>query len=54
MMINSLNRNEQTMNIAAMLAEDTGAPELRNPLNSGMRARGLLRRLFGRKSKAEC
>ena len=41
-------------NIADQLAEDTGTPELRNPLNSGMRAKGLLSRLFGRKNKAEC
>ena len=40
--------------IAAMMAEDSGAPELRNPLNSGMKARSLLSRLFGRKNKAEC
>ncbi len=37
--------------IAAMMAEDAGAPELRNPLNSGMRATGLLSRLFGRKNR---
>ena len=41
------------MNRAAMLAEDTGAPELRNPLSSGMRGRGryFLARLLGRKSR---
>ena len=38
--------------IAAMMAEDAGAPELRNPLNSGMRAKSLLSRLFGRKHRA--
>jgi len=43
--------NNQFMNIATLLAEDTGAPELRNPLNSGMRAKGLLRRLFARKNR---
>ena len=43
--------NVQFMNIAAVLAEDTGAPELRNPLNSGMRAKGLLSRLFSRKNR---
>ena len=37
--------------IAVMLAEDTGAPELRNPLNSGMQAKGWLSRLFGRKTR---
>ena len=41
-------------NIANLLAEDTGAPELRNPLNSGMQAKSLLMKLFGRKNKAEC
>ena len=45
MMINMMN-NEQYMNIAAQLAEDTGAPELRNPLNSGMQAKGWLSRLI--------
>ena len=40
-------------NIAELLAEDAGAPELRNPLNSGMRAKDLLTRIFGRKNKAE-
>lgn len=50
MMINMMN-NEQFMNIAAQLAEDTGAPELRNPLNSGMQAKGWLSRLFGRKTR---
>ena len=43
--------NDCFMNIATLLAEDTGAPELRNPLNSGMRAKGLLSRLFGRKNR---
>ena len=37
--------------IAVVLAEDAGAPELRNPLNSGMRAKSLLSRLFGRKNR---
>ena len=46
-----MNHNEQFMNIATLLAEDTGAPELRNPLNSGMRAKGLLHRLFTRKNR---
>ena len=39
------------MNISTLLAEDAGAPELRNPLNSGMRARGLLNRLLSRKNR---
>ena len=52
-MMTIMNR-DQIINIAAVMAEDTGAPELRNPLNSGMRAKGLLSRLFGRKNKAEC
>ena len=40
MMINLMNNH-----MANMLAEDAGAPELRNPLNSGMRAKSLLSRL---------
>ena len=32
-------------NIASQLAEDVGAPELRNPLCGGMRGHGWLRRL---------
>lgn len=43
--------NNQFMNIATLLAEDTGAPELRSPLNSGMRAKRLLSRLFSRKNR---
>ena len=38
--------NENTINIASMLAEDAGAPELRNPRNSAIRARGFIARLF--------
>ncbi len=41
--------NDNIRNMANMMAEDTGAYELRNPLAGGMRNRGLLRRLFGRK-----
>ena len=49
-MINWMNsNNSQMMNIAARMAEDTGAPELRNPLVSGMRAKGLFSRLFGKR-----
>ena len=44
--------NNAFMNISTMLAEDAGAPELRNPLAGGMRAKGLLGRLFGRKNRA--
>ena len=51
MTINMMNNNDQIMNIAALLAEDTGAFELRNPLNSGMQAKGLLKRFFGRKNR---
>ncbi len=40
-MITIMNR-DQSMNIAAMLAEDVGAPELRNPMNSGMSSWSLL------------
>ena len=45
--------NNAFMNISTMLAEDAGAPELRNPLAGGMRAKGLLGRLFGRKNRAD-
>ena len=41
MMINMMNNN-----MANMLAEDAGAPELRNPLNSGMQATSWLNRLI--------
>ena len=43
------NHNAQVMNMAARMAEDAGAPELRNPLASGMRAKGILSRLFGKR-----
>jgi hypothetical protein len=43
------NHNTQEMNMAARMAEDAGAPELRNPLTSGMRAKGFLSRLFGKR-----
>ena len=46
-----MNNENMFMNIATVLAEDTGAPELRNPLNSGMKAESWLRRLFGRKNR---
>lgn len=42
MMLNTAN----TLNLSALLAEDVYAPELRNPKNSGMRARGWFARLF--------
>ena len=46
-MMNWINNiNTPMMNMAAWMAEDTGAPELRNPLTSGMRAKGSLCRLF--------
>ena len=35
--------------MANMMAEDTGAMELRNPLTSGMQKRSWLRKLFARK-----
>ena len=39
-------------NMSAMIAEDTGAAELRNPMCSGMRKKaGWFQRLFGRKPK---
>ncbi len=37
------------INIASQLAEDTGAPELRNPNHSAMRSQGWLSRLFSGK-----
>ena len=53
-MIKMMMNNDKTfMNIAIMLAEDTGAPELRNPLNSGMKAKSWLNRLFGRKNREQ-
>ncbi len=46
-MMTIMNR-DQIINIAAMMAEDAGAPELRNPLNSGMKSEGLLSWLVDR------
>ena len=48
-----MNNENMFMNIAAVLAEDTGTPELRNPLNSGMRAKSWLSRLFSRKNSKD-
>ncbi len=45
------NHDHMFMNIAAVLAEDTGTPELRNPLSSGMRAESWLTRLFSRRNR---
>ncbi len=52
MMITMMMNKDQVENIAAMMAEDPGAPELRHPLASGMQDEGsllgwLLSRLFG-------
>lgn len=44
-----LHNNVQVMNIAAQMAEDAGAPELRNPLAGGMRSKGIFARLFGKR-----
>lgn len=46
-----MNMMMTSMNMATMMAEDAGAAELRNPLNSGMRSgsKGIIHRLFGRK-----
>ena len=53
-MMMTMNSN-MFMNISTMLAEDAGAPELRNPLAGGMQAKGqakgLLNRLFGRRNR---
>lgn len=35
-----------TMNMSAVLAEDVGAPELRNPRAGGMRKTGVVKRLL--------
>ena len=43
------NNNVQVMNMAVRMAEDAGVPELRNPLVSGMRAKGFFSRLFGKR-----
>ena len=43
-MMNLMYNNDRMMNIAARMAEDVGAPELRNPLNSGMMFKGILAR----------
>ena len=43
--------NNVFMNIATLMAEDTGAAELRNPMNSGMKATGWLSRIFGWKNR---
>ncbi|MBQ9007718.1 MAG: hypothetical protein IJ088_00085 [Clostridia bacterium] len=40
--------NMMTYNMANMMAEDTGMFKLRNPENSGMRARGWVARLIDR------
>ena len=42
-MMTIMNR-DQIINIAAMMAEDACAPELRNPLNSGIRAKEAIER----------
>ncbi len=44
MMLNA----ESSLNLSTLLAEDVAAPELRNPRNSAMRARGWFARLFNR------
>ena len=52
MMMNYMS-NMPIDNLASLMAEDAGAPELRNPLNSGMTAKSWLSRLFSKKEKAE-
>ena len=46
-----MNMMMNSMNMATMMAEDTGAAELRNPLNSGMRPRAkrFIHRIFGKR-----
>ena len=53
--MNYMNIMMPRQNMAFALAEDVGAPELRSPLNSGMRSRLLpfLRRLFARKASVQ-
>ena len=41
-----MNMYKPTSYMSTMLAEDAGAPELRNPNNSAIRARSWLARLF--------
>ena len=41
-----MNRMNNTMNLANILAEDSGIMELRNPKISGMRKQSWLKRLF--------
>ena len=43
------NNNVPVMNMAARMAEDVGAPELRNPLAGGMRAKVFFSQLFGKR-----
>ena len=53
MMIMMNMNTENWKSMAGMMAEDTGAYELRNPVNSGMRHNGhvFFARLFDRKRK---
>ena len=46
-----MNMMMTSMNMATMMAEDAGAAELRNPLNSGMQSKtkGIIHRIFGKK-----
>lgn len=46
-----MNMMMNSMNMATMMAEDAGATELRNPLNSGMRSqsKGIIHRIFGKR-----
>ena len=43
--------NHYMANMSNMMAEDVNAPELRNPLHSGMRKEGWLRRLMRKVSR---
>ena len=43
--------NHYMSSMSSVMAEDVNAPELRNPLHSGMRKEGWLRRLMRKMSR---
>ena len=47
----NVNMMSMNMNMAAMLAEDTGLMELRNPRVSGIRAESFLKRIFRKRKE---
>ena len=46
---NTVDSDEDLCDYFLLAAEDAGVPELRNPLASGMRAKGIFSRLFGKR-----